>query len=560
MDDVISALQAGFKTGLRNLLGDDFGLKLGVFLGGLLVLVGLLALVARWWGRIYREEEGEPTSLVRRVLKNSLTPTVARLINRVVDFAFAVVVLHYLTETENGYYGFAALVVGAYLTTVTSFGLEILTTREVGRDPTAANRYLWNTTLIRWMLSTLSVPAVAAVIFFFGLTDQPLAAETRTALWLLSGSLFPAGLAAAVSSLFQARERMEVPAFANLLINVLKVFAGVWALAAGWGVVGLAASALVVTTINALLFLYLQVRLLFPPRPEPDVGLWPWMLREAFPLMLNSLLMLVFFRFDYFILQLYKGPAAVGLYDAAYKLPNATTEIPFYVMMALLPILSRYALGDRERLTRTYQAAMKLLLLLAFPLAMVISVLSPQVILLLGGDKYLPDSAIALSILIWFLPLSYVNGVAQYVLISLNRQRTITVAFALAAIFNVVANFWGIPRYSYIAASAITILTEVVLLVPVWVIVRRELGRLPVFELAWRPALATAVMGIPLVGLRPVGYGVPGLLLGLVLYGGLLLLLRTFTPEERELFRRLLPGVGGRGEGGARRRGDKEKG
>lgn len=526
---------------------DDFGLKLTLFLGGLLVLLVLLALAVRWWGRFYRVDETAGTGVARRVLKNSLTPIAANLLNRGIDFAFAIVMLHYLGPEGNGRYAIAAVLVAQYLTTVTDFGLGILTTREVAREPDQANRYLANTTLVRWLLSTLSLPLIPAIIALYdllqrlGLSEEALHPQSQAALWLLAASLFPAGLAAAISSLFTARERMEVPAFAALLTNVLKVLAGVGVLAAGWGVIGLAGSALLVTTVNALLFLYLQHRLLFRPRLQVDLTLWRWMAAEAFPLMLNNLLLLVFFRFDTFILKPYGGDYAVGAYDAAYKFINATTVVPAYLATALLPLFSRYALESRERLAHTYHLALKVLLLLAFPVAVATSILSEELIILLGGRSYLPTSAVALALLIWFLPLSYVNGITQYVLIAVDRQRTITLAFALAAAVNVGANLIWIPRYGIVAASVITVATEVVLLAPFWWVVEREIGRLPLLSLVWRPALAAAVMALPLAWLRAQLHWTVGLLLALPVYVGVLLLLRTFTPAERELLRRLRP-------------------
>ncbi|MBN1485943.1 MAG: flippase [Chloroflexia bacterium] len=523
---------------------DDFALKLGLFLGGLLLLLLLLALAAHCWSRLYQAYESGETGVVRRVLKNSLTPTIANLINKGVDTAFAIVVLHYLGQEGNGYYGLAALIVARYLMTLTDFGLGTLTTREVARDPAAANRYLVNTTLIRWLLSVISLPAVAAIIQLYRLTPNPLQPPAQAALWILTLSLFPASLSSSISALFYARERMEIPAFAGLLVNVLKVFAGVGVLLLGGGVVGLAGSALAVTTVNALLFVYLQRRLLFRPQLQFDPSLCRWMLRESLPLLLNHLLLWVIIRSDTFILQAHHGANTVGAYDAAYKLPSALSEVPYYIIMGLFPLLARFALKDRERLSHTVQLAGKMLLLLSLPLAAIASTMSQELILVLGGLDFLPDSAIALSILIWYLPLSYVNGVIQYALIAMDRQGAITRAFVLAVAFNLATNLIWIPAHSYRAASIITILTEVLLFAFLWLTMRREMGHLPLLAWTWRPLLATALMAAAMLLLRSYLHWTAALLLGPALYVGLLLLLRTFSPEEKLLLRRLLPAKG----------------
>jgi len=525
---------------------DGFSLKLALFLGGLVVVLLLLALAVRWWSRFYREEEGAPAGLARRVLKNSATPIAVNLVNKGMDMAFAMVMMRYLGAEGNGIYAFAALLAGMYLTTISDWGLSTLATREVARHPEQANRYLCNTVLVRWTLAALCFPIAGLVIFFFGaVLQRPLSAAGQAAIWLLAATLFPAGLSAGVTALFRARERMEIPAVAALLVNVLKVFAGVGVLVAGWGVVGLAASALAVTTVNAALFVYLQRRFLFRPRLELDLRLWRWMLPESFPLFLNNMLLVVFFRFDSFILRAHGGDRVVGIYDAAYKLPNATTEIPFYIVIALFPLLARFALEDPERLQRTYHSALKILLLLALPAAMIVSVLARELIYLLAGPGYLPDAAIALAVLIWFLPLSWVNAITQYTLIAVNRQRTITLAFAIACAFNVGANLFFIPyygAYGYVAAALLTILTEAVLLACFWPAIRRSAGRLPLGQLAWRPLLATAVMGGPMIWLHARGLWALALVVGPALYVGTVLLLRTFTPEEWAVLRRVWPG------------------
>ena len=71
-----------------------------------------------------------------------------------------------------------------------------------------------------------------------------------------------------------------------------------------------------------------------------------------------------------------------------------------------------------------------MLLALAFPIAVGTTLLAEPIILILAGPGYLPESAWALQILIWYLPISFVNGLLQYVLIAVNRQRTLSVAFA----------------------------------------------------------------------------------------------------------------------------------
>lgn len=511
-------------------------LRLQLFLLGTAALLPLLGVAVLLWRRFYRDD---PDNTARGVVKNSSLPIAANLINRVIDFGFAAVMLRFLGPEGNGEYAVAALIAAQYFLTISNWGLNDLTVREVAADPMRAAE-LWSITLLlRCGLSVLLVPVAAGLVGIYALLGTPLSSAAVGALALLLLHLFPAALATACSASFQAFQRMEVPALVALLTNIARVLIGTLVLVGGGRVVALAGVALAATLLNGLLFFALQQRLLFRARLVWDGATARLMLREAFPLLLNSLLLVVFFRFDALILRGAAGAAALGTYDAAYKLINMTTIVPAYFVAALFPVLARHAATDRPALLRAYRHAVSLLQLIAWPLAVGVTVLADRLIWLLGGDQYLPDAAWALAILIWYLPLSYLNGVTQYVLIALRRQQSITIAFGLATAFNLGTNLLLIPMFGYTAAAAITIATEVVIVLPFVRVLRAEDVLLPFLSLIWRPAVAALLMGTAMLAVYPLGWYVAAALAPAA-YLLALWLLGAFGAEERALARRVL--------------------
>jgi O-antigen/teichoic acid export membrane protein len=205
----------------------------------------------------------------------------------------------------------------------------------------------------------------------------------------------------------------------------------------------------------------------------------------------------------------------------------------------VFPLFARQAASDRAALGRAYSYLVRLLLLLALPLATGIGMLAPWCIAFLGGIAYVPHGAPALALLIWYLPLSYVNGVTQYVLIALDRPRTITFSFAVAAVFNFVFNLVFVPRYGIQAAAIATVASEVVLYVPLWWVLRTELALVPLWRVVWRPALAALGMAVGmLLGLRL--HLLLGLALGLIVFWAGLLAVGAVHEEDRRLARRVL--------------------
>lgn len=499
-----------------------------------IISAGFLYLLA-WWGLPFLHNVAGNT--VQRIAKNSAVPIVSQLTNRGVDLVFAAFALRLLGVTGNGQYAIA-VVTWLYLKTISDFGLSVLVTREAAREPERTGQLLGSSTLMRIVVLGVITP-FALVYVMGGLAWFELSPVSGAAIIILMVSIIPGSYGEAVNSVFNARERMELPAILNIFTNLSRFGLGLAALFAGFGVVGLAVAALIATIISAGAY-HVSLRHL-SVRPEWLINREHirWFAQVSWPLLLNALLMNLFFRVDVFVIQAARGDAALGTYDAAYKYVNMLIILPAYFTLAIFPILSRYAVSGGGQLLGAFRYATRFLLILAWPITIITLFLAPWMIRLLGGDAFLPESADVLRVIIWFLPLSFVNGVAQYTLIAANQQRTISGAFGIAVGFNFVANLALVPMYGYMAAAVITILTEFVLFAPLAYAMHRHVGGPGWISLLGRPTIAGLAMGaicalaIPMIGL------VPGLALGAILFPGLLAIFGALDRDDLTLLRKL---------------------
>ncbi|MSQ28535.1 MAG: hypothetical protein EXR51_10445 [Dehalococcoidia bacterium] len=507
-------------------------LKLGVYLSFLAGAGWLLLLGVVVWPRLAARRELSPA---QRVTKNSVAPMLAQLLGRTVDFGFAVVMLRVLGPADYGWYSFAVALIG-YFAIFTDYGLGTLLIRDVARAPEGAEKLVGRAIGLRLVLCAVSFPVLVAVSWWYHL-QFGLAQEAVIAGVLFMVSLFPSGVAGALSARFSAQERMELPAALGVATAVLRAILGVAALLLGAGVVGLGIVSVVASGVNAAVFWWLYARRYGRPGISLDVTAGRQLLRTSAPLMFNSFLNTIFFRIDILLLQAMRGAEAVGLYSTAYKFIDGLLLVPTFVTLALFPLLSRFANESPERLGRTYRQAVKALVLVAVPIAVGFTFLAEDVLRFFFGETYAP-AAPALRLLAWFLPLSYLNGVTQYLLIAVNRQRLITLAFGLGAGFNIVANIAVIPRFGMEGSAAVTVLSEVVLLAPFMAGVRASLGSLPfTFGLA-RGVAASVVMAAALWATR----GAPGpvaVLAGVGVYAAALAVLRVLDDEDLRVLRRL---------------------
>ncbi len=499
------------------------------------VFTGLLYLVA-WWGMPFLHNIAGNT--IQRIAKNSAVPIASQLANRAVDLVFAAFALRLLGVTGNGQYAIA-VVTWLYLKTISDFGLSVLVTREAAREPERASNLLGASTIMRILVLGAIAP-FALIYVMGGLAWFDLAPVSAWAIVIMMLSIIPGSYGEAVNSVYNARERMELPAILNIFTNLSRFGLGLAALFAGFGVIGLAVAALVSTAISAGAY-HVSLR---------HLDIWPswsisreqigWFASVSWPLLLNALLLNLFFRVDVFVIQAAQGDTALGTYDAAYKFVNMLIILPAYFTLAIFPILSRYATDGRDALLPAFQRASRFMLIVAWPITIATLALAPWMIRILGGDAFLPESSDVLRVIIWFLPLSFVNGVIQYTLIAANQQRTISGAFALAVGFNFVANLVFVPIYGYMAAAVITILTEFVLFTPLAIAMRRHVGQPGWISLLGRPSVAGLAMGgiafilIPLIGL------IAGLIVASIGFIAALWITGGVTGEDMTILRRLV--------------------
>jgi O-antigen/teichoic acid export membrane protein len=522
----------------------------------------LLMLLLYWlWGRYYRPEIEDHD--VKRVAKNSLIPMGLSLFNKAVDFAFAMLYVRLLGPAGTGEWYFVVAIYG-FFEIISRYGLGTLLTRDVAADKHQSSRYLTNVLALRTLLWAVSLPLMALVVAGYWAVGvvwpewQAINAQEVQALILLALAMLFANWADALSSMFMAFEKMEYPAGLTNAVALLKVALGAAALLLGYGYVGLAAVALLVNVLQVL-WLYVLLRsTLFKPQWQWDWPLQRWMFAVSGPLMINHLLATIFWRIDIWILRPIAGATAVGLYSIGLKYLDGLNIIPSMFTMAIFPLMSRFARAERGSLLRSYVISLRLLTILSLPIAVSVTFLATPLVFIVGGAQYLNvpgefhifgqtipyvgGADLAFQVIIWSIPIGFINSVTQYVLIAVNQQRTLTRAFVLGVVFNVVGNLILIPSLGYVGAATATIMSEFSLLIPFSIMVRRHVGVVPWARVVASPLISAAAMGVITYGLIQVGVNawlaVAG---GLVVYALGLLATGAFRGEDMAAILNALP-------------------
>ncbi len=512
-------------------------LRIGAFISFISGALLALLLGIYLWRLLYHE--GLASSPVRRVAKNSMVLTGFNLAGRLIDFAFAILMLRVLGPEGAGKFAFAVVIIG-WFDILMNFGLNTFLTREVARDKEHANKYLYNTTVLRLILGFGTAPLIVLIIVIWKLAFN-LAGDTATVIILLAVSQLISSMATGLSALFFAYEKAEFPAMLTIVSALISVSLRATALLTGYGIVGLAVASILTNLATLLILLYVTIRTFFVPRRESDPSMRRTMVRESLPLMLNHLLATLFFKVDVPMLEALKGATVVGWYSAAYKYVDAFNIIPAYFTQSIFPVMSRMAKQTDDAMARSYVLSLKVLVIIALPLAVFSTFLAPYMIGLLGGAEFLPHGAIALMIMIWSIPFGWINSITNYALIAVNQQRALTRAFIIGLLFNLAANLVLIPTFSYQAAAVVTILSEVVEGAAFYFYVRRHIARIRWASIMGGPVLAAAAMSAIIYLSGTWSLLAPGLLLGICVYLAGLYVTRALSPLDLEMLAPLLP-------------------
>lgn len=290
----------------------------------------------------------------------------------------------------------------------------------------------------------------------------------------------------------------------------------------------------------------------FPDGRVPiDRRLLKSLLSYGLPLSGTLLLGYIIGLSDRYILAWLQGEETAGLYAVGYDLPRQTLGmLMMAVNLAAFPLATR-ALdqGGPDRAREQLQKNGSILLLVAVPAATGLIVLAPQISNAVVGGRFAASTA---TLLPWIAASALLEGFKSYYLDhSFHLAKASTVQLKTVAIIagaNIVLNLVLIPVYGMMGAAYATLASFAFGVIVTMVQTRR------VFRVAvpWRnlgkAITASSTMGLTLIGINRIGYGLPvyvSIVVGVVLYSLVVVILNPLGIRE-SLVQRLVGSVASR--------------
>jgi len=173
---------------------------------------------------------------------------------------------------------------------------------------------------------------------------------------------------------------------------------------------------------------------------------------------------------DRVFIKEYKGLADVGIYSLGYKISS------ILLILTVFPITKAFGpyifslIKYPDQLRETFRRFMRYYILFSLSMALILSLFSREIILLLANRDYMDASYI-----VYILCMSYVfyglHAITSFVFHITKKTWIMSVIMAAAALLNIGLNFLLVPNYGIIGASAATMMSFFLVLIIKFIII-----------------------------------------------------------------------------------------
>ncbi len=476
----------------------------------------------------------------RRAARNAGAIAVASILSKGALFFWQLALARVLGETDYGVYG----TVGAFIavgTSLINFGMGPIVIRDVARAPQLAGKYLTATLAMQTLLALLAYGLVnaAAVVGGYDATIQAL-------LTLAGLSLMVDILGNMTNDILLAQERMLVSSLVTVGHIVLLIALAGLALLAGWGLVGVYGATIGAGVGRAVLLWALVLRGGVRPLWPFDRHLARSVLLNGAPLAISAFLALAYQHADKLMTTRLLGTAATGYLTAAFVIIFGIVELlNTTVLIATYPMLARYDQADTGSTFGFMIEKLALFtLLVALPVALILSLFAPAIIVPLFGANFEPTASV-LRILVWYAVVNMTVNIFAQGLIVQNKQRVLLLIRSAGLGSNITLNALLIPQVGIIGAAVASLVAELFVIVLVTRYFRASGWDWQRVLPRWlRLLMVSAIVALVMFLLGQV-HPLLGIVSGLVLYAGSVMGGLVLAPDDWDLVYRLVAAMPG---------------
>ena len=393
---------------------------------------------------------------IKSIFKNTGWLSFSQVITSICAFLWTIIIARYLGVSDYGIISFAISFTGL-IGIVMDLGMSTYITREIAKHKELLNKYFNNIFLFKIFLAIILFLISGILIYLLG---YPYLTIIVTLIFTLE--LVFMSMVGFLNGVFQAFEEVKYQAIGNILNSSLLLIGILITIGFNLGVISIA---LAYTFAYGIFFTYMFLKFIQKfslPHFELDISFIKEVLFSSIPFGLTNFFYTIYFSIDVVMLSYLTGDYATGLYKSAYNIINVFTTFFMVYQAVVFPVMSKFFEESQDLIKVSYELSVKYLLLLIIPLSVGVFFYAKPIVDLIYSNQYSLAST-PVQILIWTVSFLFINGTASILLNAIDKEKTVTKVYIIAAIFNVILNLILIPIYSFDGAAIATVLSEILI-------------------------------------------------------------------------------------------------
>lgn len=363
----------------------------------------------------------------------------------------------------------------SFFAALLDLGLNSISTREISRKEEETEKIIGNILSLRIVSSLVAFLIVPFIFLLF-----PYPAEVKRGIAIIAASFFLSSAYQILNGVFQRSLAMDKVATSELVGKVVQVAVVILAVKLNLGFVWIILAVLF-NMLASLILIFVFSRKYIQLNLRADFSYWKEFLRESFPMGAVAIITFLYYRLDTILLSVMRPSADVGIYNAAYKIIDNVSFFPGMFMGLIMPIMAKNFFSDPGKFRRVSDKTFKVFLVLVVPLVVGTFFLAEDIINLIGGAGF-NESGDVLRVLIFALAFIFFGNFFNSIMVAGNSQKKLMYILGLAAAVNIALNLIFIPRFSYMAASANSVITEFLVAVLTCYVVAKKMNYFPKME------------------------------------------------------------------------------
>ena len=207
---------------------------------------------------------------------------------------------------------------------------------------------------------------------------------------------------------------------------------------------------------------------------EFDFKYIKYLFKTSLPYGIALFLSVVYFKVDVILLSLIENEKMANISIAYYSLPMKIIEVlmvlAWFFLNSILPMLSTYFKeNNTNAINELLKNSFKFLLTFSIYIVVLWVLFRDNIILLLATPDYLSTnlsnytSSEAFLIVLFVLLFYFVSALFNYVFIASKNEKTLLNINIFITLFNIIWNIILIPKYSFVWAWIVTLISQILL-------------------------------------------------------------------------------------------------